>query len=48
MAGLVREHTLYARMRDASRLASESMALVESIGDSTLTVGTATAAIHTS
>ncbi|MDT5301661.1 MAG: hypothetical protein QOG79_4903 [Mycobacterium sp.] len=47
MAGLVREHTMHARVREASRLASEYMALVESIGDSTLTVGAATAAIHT-
>jgi hypothetical protein len=47
MAGLVREHMMHARVREASRLASELMVLVESIGDSTLTVGAATAAIYT-
>ena len=38
-AGLVIEHTYRARIRVASRLASEAMALVESIGDPNLTVG---------
>jgi adenylate cyclase len=47
MAGLVREHMMHARVREASRLASEYMALVESIGDATLTVGATTAAMHT-
>jgi hypothetical protein len=47
MAGLVRDHMMHARVREASRLASELMVLVESIGDSTLTVGAATAAIYT-
>ena len=39
MAGLVEVHMIYGRVREASRLASETMALVESIGDPTLTVG---------
>jgi class 3 adenylate cyclase len=38
MAGLVEVHTMYGRMGEASRLASETMALVESIGNPTLTV----------
>jgi adenylate cyclase len=44
MAGLVMEHVLRARIQEASRLASEYMALVESIGDATLTVGLSFAA----
>ncbi|OBB28364.1 adenylate/guanylate cyclase domain-containing protein [Mycolicibacterium elephantis] len=39
MAGLVMDHTYHARIREASRLASEAMALAESIGDPDLTVG---------
>jgi class 3 adenylate cyclase len=39
MAGLVMDHVFRARMREASQLASEAMALIESIGDPTLTVG---------
>jgi hypothetical protein len=39
MAGLVIDHGLQGRVREASRLASEAMALIESIGDPTLTVG---------
>ena len=39
MAGLVEVHMIYGRVGEASRLASETMALVESIGDPTLTVG---------
>ena len=39
MAGLVVDHAHQDRMREASQLASEAMALVESIGDPTLTVG---------
>ncbi|WP_156689525.1 ATP-binding protein [Mycobacterium sp. Marseille-P9652] len=39
MAGLVTVHAWRARIREASRLASESWALVESLGDPTLTVG---------
>jgi class 3 adenylate cyclase len=44
-AGLVMDHTYQARMREASRLASEAWALAESIGDPALTVGLSTAAI---
>jgi class 3 adenylate cyclase len=39
MAGLVMDHAYQARLREASQLASEAMALVESLGDPTLTVG---------
>ena len=39
MAGLVMRSRVQARMREASQLASEAMALIESIGDPTLTVG---------
>ena len=39
MAGLVIDHAFQDRVREASRLASEAMALVESVGDATLTVG---------
>jgi class 3 adenylate cyclase len=39
MAGLVMEHAFQDRLREASQLASEAMALIESIGDPTLTVG---------
>ena len=39
MTGLMREHMRHGRVREASRLATETMALVESIGDPTLTVG---------
>jgi hypothetical protein len=46
MAGLVMDHALQDRVREASRLASEHMALIESIGDPTLTVGLADAAIY--
>ena len=41
MAGLVSEHLIKGRMAEASRLASEYMVLIESIGDPTLTVGLA-------
>jgi class 3 adenylate cyclase len=41
MAGLVMDHAFRDRMREASQLASEAMALLESLGDSTLTVGLA-------
>jgi len=41
MAGLVMDHAYQARLREASQLASEAMALIESIGDPTLTVGLA-------
>ena len=39
------EHMRHGRVREASRLASETMALVESIGKPTLTVGLSLAAI---
>src|SRR5271167_1859199 len=39
MAGLVMDHVFQARTREASQLASEAMALIESLGDATLTVG---------
>jgi class 3 adenylate cyclase len=38
-AGLVMEHTYQARLGEASRLASEAMVLIESVGDPNLTVG---------
>ena len=46
MAGLVVDHTFQDRVREASRLASEAIALIESIGDSTLTVGLSFTAIR--
>ena len=46
MAGLVIDHVYQARMREASQLASEAMALIESIGDPTLTVGLSFTAIR--
>jgi class 3 adenylate cyclase len=39
MAGLVMDQGFQGRNREASRLASEAWALIESIGDATLTVG---------
>jgi class 3 adenylate cyclase len=39
MAGLVIDRAFQARLREASHLASEAWALIESIGDPTLTVG---------
>jgi class 3 adenylate cyclase len=39
MAGLVMDHAFQDRIREASRLASEAMAVIESLGDPTLTVG---------
>jgi len=38
MSGLVEVHSTYGRVGEASRLASETMALVESIGNPTLTI----------
>jgi hypothetical protein len=38
MTGVLGEHMMHARLRDGSRWASEQMALIESIGDPTLTV----------
>ena len=46
MAGLVIDHAYQARMREASQLASEAMALIESIGDPTLTVGLSVPVIY--
>ena len=46
MAGLVVDHAFQGRTREASQLASEAMALIESIGDPTLTVGLSFAAIY--
>jgi hypothetical protein len=46
MAGLVMDHALQARKREASQLASEAMALIESIGDATLTVGLSRSSIY--
>jgi len=45
MAGLVMDHVYQGRMREASRLASEAIALIESVDDPTLTVGLSFAAI---
>ncbi len=39
MGGLVGEHMIHARVREASQLISEVMALIESIGDPALIVG---------
>ena len=44
MAGLVMDHAFQGRIREASQLASEAMALIESLGDPTLTVGLSFAA----
>jgi class 3 adenylate cyclase len=46
MAGLVIDHAFHARMREASQLASEAMALIEPLGDPNLTVGLSFAAIY--
>ena len=46
MAGVVMDHALQARTREASQLASEAMALIESIGDETLTVGLSRSSIY--
>ena len=46
MAGLVMDHAYQDRMREASQLASEAMALIESVGDPTLTVGLSFAPIY--
>ena len=46
MAGLVMDHAYQGRIREASRLASEAMALIESLGDPTLTVGLSYPAIY--
>jgi hypothetical protein len=46
MAGQVMDQALQARTREASQLASEAMALIESIGDATLTVGLSRSSIY--
>jgi len=46
MVALVIDHAYQDRVREASQLASEAMALIESIGDPTLTVGLSWAAIY--
>ena len=46
MAGLVVDHAFQDRLREASQLASEAMALIESVGDPTLTVGLSFAPIY--
>ena len=46
MAGLVMDHAYQDRVREASQLASEAMALIESVGDPTLTVGLSFAPIY--
>ncbi len=46
MAGLVVEHGYQDQIREASHLASEAMALVESIGDPTLVLGLALALLY--
>ena len=45
-AGLVLDHGTRGRSREASRLASEAWALIESIGDATLTVGLSFSVIY--
>jgi len=45
MAGLVVDHAYQGRVREASQLASEAVALIESLGDPTLTVALSGAAI---
>ena len=46
MAGLVADHAYQDRMREASQLASEAWALIESLGDPTLTVGLSFALLY--
>src|ERR1700742_2722802 len=46
MAGLVVDHVFQDRLRQASQLASEAWALIESVGDPTLTVGLSFAPIY--
>jgi hypothetical protein len=46
MAGLVMDHVHKARLHEASQLASEAMALIESLDDPTLAVGLSLAAIY--
>ena len=46
MAGLVMDHVFQDRLRQASQLASEAWALIESVGDPILTVGLSFAPIY--
>jgi len=46
MSGQVMDHQHQARLREASGLASEAMALIESLDDPTLTVGLSLASIY--
>jgi class 3 adenylate cyclase len=46
IAGVVMDHALQARTSEASQLASEAMALIESIDDATLTVGLSRSSIY--
>jgi len=46
IAGLVIDHVFQDRLRHASQLASEAWALIESVGDPTLTVGLSFAPIY--
>jgi hypothetical protein len=46
MAGLMMDHVMQARLREASQLASEAWALAESIGDPSLTVGMSFALLY--
>jgi class 3 adenylate cyclase len=46
MAGLVMDHLFQARTREASQLASEAVALLDSVGDPTLAVGLSFAPIY--
>jgi class 3 adenylate cyclase len=46
MVGLVMDHLWQDRMREASRLASEAWAFIESLGDPTLTVGLANPLVY--
>jgi hypothetical protein len=46
MAGLAMDHAYKDRVREASQLASEAMALIESIGDPTSTVGLSISLIY--
>ena len=46
MAGLVMNHAFQDRLREASQLASEAMALIESVDDPNLTVGLSFTAIY--
>ena len=45
MTGMVMDHMMHARLREAARLATEQLALLESIGDPALTVGAGSMAI---